>query len=304
MSAPFPLPLPFLRTQEAARFIGVSTRTLEKHRMYGTGPKYSKVGGRIVYAVCDLREWVELGVKQSTSDSGRTTVLPAKPVDEVNLAEPVPGGEIAVEIEAAGPAKPVDEVNDPRSDGETAADVEAAWSALPGTLEAARFIGVSTRTLEKHRIYGTGPKYSKVGRRIVYAISDLKEWVERGAKRSTSDRGMATVLPAIPVDVNLVELARNRKRVIAVEDARSARPDTHEAARLLGLSHRTLERYRVSGTGPKYSKIGRRVFYAIGDLKEWAERRARRSTSDPGRTTILPTISVDKRAAKSDGGVR
>jgi predicted DNA-binding transcriptional regulator AlpA len=300
MSAQFPLPLPFLRTQEAARFIGVSTRTLEKHRMYGTGPKYSKVGGRIVYAVCDLREWVELGVKHSTSDPGRTTVLPARPVDEPNLAEPVPRSEMVVEAEAAGP--PVDEVNDPVSDGETV--VRAAWSALPGTEEAARFIGVSARTLEKHRIYGTGPKYRKVGRRIVYAISDLKEWVERGAKRSTSDRGMATVLPAIPVDVNLVEPARNRKRVIAVEDARSARPDTHEAARLLGLSHRTLERYRVSGAGPKYSKIGRRVFYSIGDLKEWAERRGRRSTSDPGRTTILHTISVDKRAAKSDGGVR
>ena len=57
MSAQFPLPLPFLRTQEAARFIGLSFRTLEKYRIYGTGPKYSKIGGRIIYAVSDLREW-------------------------------------------------------------------------------------------------------------------------------------------------------------------------------------------------------------------------------------------------------
>jgi predicted DNA-binding transcriptional regulator AlpA len=77
MSDQFPLPLPFLRTQEAARFIGLSRRTLEKHRIYGTGPKYSKIGGRIVYAVSDLREWVELGAKRSTSDP--STVLPAKP---------------------------------------------------------------------------------------------------------------------------------------------------------------------------------------------------------------------------------
>jgi predicted DNA-binding transcriptional regulator AlpA len=199
MSAQFPLPLPFLRTQEAARFVGVSTRTLEKHRIYGTGPKYSKVGGRIVYAVCDLREWVELGVKHSTSDPGRTTVLPAKPVDGVNLAESVPGGETVVEVESAGPAKPVDEVNAPVSDGKTVGEVEAAWSALQGTLEAARFIGMSARTLEKHRSYGTGPKYTKVGRRIVYAISDLREWAGRGAKRSTSDPGRTTVRPAIPV---------------------------------------------------------------------------------------------------------
>ena len=80
MSVKFPLPLPFLRTKEAARFIGVSPHTLEKHRIYGTGPQYSKVGGRIIYAVSDLREWVELGAKRSTSDPA--IVLPAKPINK------------------------------------------------------------------------------------------------------------------------------------------------------------------------------------------------------------------------------
>jgi hypothetical protein len=56
MSVKSPLPLPFLRAKEAARFIGVSCRTLEKHRINGTGPKYSKIGGRIIYAVTDLGE--------------------------------------------------------------------------------------------------------------------------------------------------------------------------------------------------------------------------------------------------------
>jgi len=78
MSAQFPLPLPFLRTQDAARFIGLSYRTLEKYRIAGTGPKYSKIGTRIVYAVSDLTEWVERGAKRSTSDPA--TILPAKPV--------------------------------------------------------------------------------------------------------------------------------------------------------------------------------------------------------------------------------
>jgi hypothetical protein len=36
----------FLRTSEAARFLALSARTLEKHRCYGTGPKYRKLGGR------------------------------------------------------------------------------------------------------------------------------------------------------------------------------------------------------------------------------------------------------------------
>ena len=43
------LPPRFLRTPEAARFLGLSGRTLEKHRTYGTGPAYRKLGGRVVY---------------------------------------------------------------------------------------------------------------------------------------------------------------------------------------------------------------------------------------------------------------
>jgi predicted DNA-binding transcriptional regulator AlpA len=68
----------YLRTPEAARFVGLSIRTLEKHRIYGTGPRYSKLGGRVVYRLEDLQAWVELGAKASTSDPGVGTVLPAK----------------------------------------------------------------------------------------------------------------------------------------------------------------------------------------------------------------------------------
>lgn len=68
----------FLRTPEAARFLGLSGRTLEKHRTYGTGPRYSKLGGRVVYRLDDLQAWVERGAKSSTSDPGAGTVLPAK----------------------------------------------------------------------------------------------------------------------------------------------------------------------------------------------------------------------------------
>ena len=45
------LPQRYLRTPEAARFVGLSIRTLEKHRIYGTGPRYSKLGGRVVYRI-------------------------------------------------------------------------------------------------------------------------------------------------------------------------------------------------------------------------------------------------------------
>jgi predicted DNA-binding transcriptional regulator AlpA len=72
------LPPRFLRTPEAARFLGLSGRTLEKHRTYGTGPIYRKIGGRVVYALADLQAWADRGVKASTSDPGRGSVLPAR----------------------------------------------------------------------------------------------------------------------------------------------------------------------------------------------------------------------------------
>ena len=72
------LPPRYLRTPEAARFLGLSGRTLEKHRTYGTGPRYSKLGGRVVYRIDDLQAWGERGAKASTSDPGAGQVLPAK----------------------------------------------------------------------------------------------------------------------------------------------------------------------------------------------------------------------------------
>ena len=73
------LPPRYLRTPEAARFLGLSGRTLEKHRTYGTGPRYSKLGGRVVYRIDDLQTWVSRGAKGSTSDDTGEVVLPAKP---------------------------------------------------------------------------------------------------------------------------------------------------------------------------------------------------------------------------------
>ncbi len=73
------LPPRYLRTPEAARFLGLSGRTLEKHRTFGTGPVYRKLGGRIVYALDDLQNWANRGLRQSTSDTSRGGISPAKP---------------------------------------------------------------------------------------------------------------------------------------------------------------------------------------------------------------------------------
>lgn len=70
----------YLRTPDAALHVGLSARTLEKHRCYGTGPVYRKLGGRVVYAIDELDAWTELGRRSSTSDPGTGTVHPARPV--------------------------------------------------------------------------------------------------------------------------------------------------------------------------------------------------------------------------------
>jgi hypothetical protein len=46
--------------------------------------------------------------------------------------------------------------------------------------EAARFLSVSRKQLETWRRTGTGPAFSKLGRRIVrYSVIDLRSWAER-----------------------------------------------------------------------------------------------------------------------------
>ena len=54
-----------------------------------------------------------------------------------------------------------------------------------------------------------------------------------------------------------------------------------EAADLLRVSERTLERWRVVGSGPPFRRFGRRVVYALTDLQAWASTRVFVSTSTP-----------------------
>lgn len=70
------LPL-YLTTEEAAHLLRLAKPTLAKHRVYGTGPMYRKIGGRVIYAAADVVAWAETGAKGSTSDS-RSGPSPAK----------------------------------------------------------------------------------------------------------------------------------------------------------------------------------------------------------------------------------
>jgi excisionase family DNA binding protein len=56
-----------------------------------------------------------------------------------------------------------------------------------------------------------------------------------------------------------------------------------EAAALLRLSERTMERHRTSGTGPRYIALGRSIRYRRRDLDAWIDGAARQSTSEPAQ---------------------
>lgn len=60
--------------------------------------------------------------------------------------------------------------------------------------------------------------------------------------------------------------------------------DTAEAARILGVSPKTLESQRVrpGGVSPPFVKLGRLVRYRQSDIQALIDAGRRTSTSDPG----------------------
>ena len=54
----------------------------------------------------------------------------------------------------------------------------------PETAEETR---LSERTLERHRLIGTGPKFVHLGRRVLYRHEHLEEWIAANICRSTSE---------------------------------------------------------------------------------------------------------------------
>lgn len=57
--------------------------------------------------------------------------------------------------------------------------------------EAARYLGISARTLEGWAVRGGGPRMLKLGSRVVYRRRDLDTWLAARERASTSDRGEA-----------------------------------------------------------------------------------------------------------------
>lgn len=59
----------YLRTPDAAKYLGISKPTLDRKRVDGTGPVFRRLGAKIiVYATEDLDAWAGKAVHASTSE--------------------------------------------------------------------------------------------------------------------------------------------------------------------------------------------------------------------------------------------
>jgi excisionase family DNA binding protein len=93
----------------------------------------------------------------------------------------------------------------------------------------------------------------------------------------------------------LIGFGRSEGRMTMSDATLSA----EEAAKFLGLATSTLAKLRLSGHGPVYCKLGRRVVYRREDLEAWLESRAVRNTSDADAR--LPKSLTGKRPEITDG---
>lgn len=63
---------PFLTTEQAAHYLGLSRQALEKMRQQGRGPRYRKHGRYVRYHIADLDSWSEQRSRTRTREPDRT----------------------------------------------------------------------------------------------------------------------------------------------------------------------------------------------------------------------------------------
>ena len=49
----------------------------------------------------------------------------------------------------------------------------------------------------------------------------------------------------------------------------------------VGIARQTLNRWRHEGNPPRFVRLGRRIFYRAGDLREWIRAQVRENTTQP-----------------------
>lgn len=54
---------------------------------------------------------------------------------------------------------------------------------------------------------------------------------------------------------------------------------TNELAKRLRLSPGTLNNWRVTGQGPRFLKVGRKVLYPVAEIEAWEAKRVKENTA-------------------------
>jgi hypothetical protein len=95
---------------------------------------------------------------------------------------------------------------------------------------------------------------------------------------------LASVLDALIAGPMAVPKGPSKRSGLPSPTTGGKRPmlGTHEAADYLKIARQTLAKFRVTGEGPAFYKLGRQVVYDPDDLDRWTSEKKRRSTSDRG----------------------
>ena len=112
---------------------------------------------------------------------------------------------------------------------------------------AAALVGLKRHTLACYRNLGDGPPYYKFGRAIRYRTADLLAWAIRPSR-------LLVPRPQKQVSSQTIVLI-----------------DTNDAARFLSVTIFFLKYHRTRESGPKYRRYANHIYYAVDDLRDWAE---------------------------------
>ena len=69
----------------------------------------------------------------------------------------------------------------------------------------------------------------------------------------------------------------------------------------LNISERTLERMRHEGTGPPFTKAGRKVLYRANHVEQWLANRSFVSTAEDRRQTLDGDVVIAREGARRVG---
>ena len=130
---------------------------------------------------------------------------------------------------------------------------------------------------------GTSPRLSTVQRMQGWMRARKDELIRAAAAREQVEHGETSDAPSLDGQAkNTLDASAPQspfddesalERTIPAEDNSKMFFTTSEAAALLTLSPRTLDRYREKGKGPPFFRMGAAIRYARSDLMEWAWAR-------------------------------